>query len=289
MTATKRLDGHIQKFNGSCGWWFVNQFKRTGNIDGDPDLRQCGPHRQDGWQKHKKVHLHGLSLSQRALEYQLSISYTKSLVQRDSVRDQIKRLLVARILDGTYQPGDRLLELPIAHELNVSQGPVREALRELEALRLVESKTYRGTRVRGVNAQEMREAYQVRAVLEEMAAHLAGDAFKGNAGALRTEVNALRKAAKARDPEAYASHNLKLHRLIVEASGNAVLLRLWESLDLETRARISLARPSINMRTAAESHQSIVDALDRGDGALAGRLLREHSEACSRLVEESCG
>ena len=223
MTATKRLDGHAENFNGSCGWWFVNQFKRTGNIDADPDLRQCGPNRPSEGPDALRS-----SLPARPLEYQLSISYTKSLVQRDSVRDQIKRLLLARILDGTYQPGDRLLELPIAHELNVSQGPVREALRELEALRLVESKTYRGTRVRGVNAREMREAYQVRAVLEEMASHLAGDAFKGNAAALRTEVNALRKAAKARDPEAYASHNLKLHRLIVEASGNAVLLRLWE-------------------------------------------------------------
>ena len=211
------------------------------------------------------------------------------MVQRDSVRDQIKRLLLARILDGTYQPGVRLLELTIAHELKVSQGPVREALRELEALRLVESQTYRGTRVRGVNATEMREAYQVRAVLEEMAAQLVGDAFQGKAAALRTEVNALREAAKIRDAEAYASHNLKLHRLIVEASGNAVLLRLWESLDLETRARISLARPSIDMRAAAESHQAIVDALDEGDGRLAGRLLREHAENCSRLVEDTCG
>ena len=211
------------------------------------------------------------------------------MVQRDSVRDQIKRLLLARILDGTYQPGDRLVELSIAHELKVSQGPVREALRELEALRLVESQTYRGTRVRGVNATEMREAYQVRAVLEEMAAQLVGDAFQGKAAALRTEVNALREAAAVRDAGAYALHNLKLHRLIVEASGNAVLLRLWESLDLETRARISLARPSIDMRAAAESHQTIVDALDKGDGKLAGRLLREHSERCSRLIEEPCG
>ena len=61
------------------------------------------------------------------------------------------------MLDGTYKPGDRLLELQIAREFNSSQGPVREALRELEALRLVESQVYRGTRVRGVNAREMRE------------------------------------------------------------------------------------------------------------------------------------
>ncbi|MHC5541965.1 GntR family transcriptional regulator, partial [Singulisphaera rosea] len=68
-------------------------------------------------------------------------------VRRDSIRGEIRRVLVKRILDGTYKPGDRLLELQIAREFQTSQGPVREALRELEALRLVESQTYRGTRV----------------------------------------------------------------------------------------------------------------------------------------------
>ena len=206
------------------------------------------------------------------------------MVQHDTIRDQVKRLLLSRILDGTYKPGDRLLELPIARELNASQGSVREALRALEALRLVETQTYRGTRVRGVNALEMREAYQVRGVLEDLAAKLAASQFKGNAAGLQAEVNALRAAAKSRDAEAYASHNLKLHRLIIEAAGNSILLRTWESLDLDARARIALARPSLDLRAAAESHQAIVDAFAAGDGKLAGRLLREHAESCSKLI-----
>lgn len=207
------------------------------------------------------------------------------MLKRDTVRDQIKRLLLSRILDGTYKPGDRLLELSIARELNASQGSVREALRELEALRLVETKTYRGTRVRGVNAQEMSEAYQVRAVLEEFAAKLAAPVLKGNTANLQAEVNALRAAARASDPDSYASHNHNLHHMIVEASGNAILLRVWESLDSETRSRIALARPNIELRASAESHQVIVDALAAGDGKLAGRLLREHALACSRQIE----
>lgn len=208
------------------------------------------------------------------------------MLHRDTLRDQIKRVLLARILDGTYKPGDRLLELQIARELNASQGSVREALRQLEALRLLETKTYRGTRVRGVNAREMREAYQVRAVLEETAAKTAAAKFKNNAAALQTEVNALRAAARARDPDAYACHNLKLHRLIVEASGNGVLLRVWESLDLEVLARITLAKPSIDLRASADSHQAIVDALSRGDGKLAGRLLKDHAGSCCRHIDE---
>jgi DNA-binding GntR family transcriptional regulator len=211
------------------------------------------------------------------------------MLRRDTVRDQIKRVLLTRILDGTYRPGDRLLEMQIARELNASQAPVREALRELEALRLVETQPYRGTRVRAVNAQELREAYQVRAVLEEMAARTAAPNFKGNTGALQAEVNALRTAARAHDLDAYAAHNLGLHRMIVQAAGNSILLRVWESLDLEARARIALARVSIDLREAAESHQAIVDAFNRGDGRTAGRLLREHANACGKHVTEVDG
>ena len=69
------------------------------------------------------------------------------VVQCECMREQIKRLLLSKILDGIYKPGDQLVELQIAHELNTSQGSVRKALRELEGLRLMESQTYRGTYV----------------------------------------------------------------------------------------------------------------------------------------------
>ncbi|MBV8819763.1 MAG: GntR family transcriptional regulator [Acidobacteriaceae bacterium] len=211
----------------------------------------------------------------------------EKIIQRDTVRDQVKRLLLARILDGTYKPGDRLVELQIARELDASQGSVREALRELEALRVVETQTYRGTRVRGVNAAEMREAYQVRSCLEDLAAKLAAPVFKGNVSELQREVNALRSAAKTQDADAYATHNQKLHRQIIEAAGNSILLRVWDSLDMEARSRIALARPNIDLRVAVEAHQAIVDAFEQGDGKLAGKLLREHAERCSKHIEET--
>ena len=71
------------------------------------------------------------------------------VVNRAVFREQIKDALVQRILDGTYEPGQRLVELRIAEEFGVSQAPVREALRELEILRLVESEPFRGARVAG--------------------------------------------------------------------------------------------------------------------------------------------
>jgi len=199
-------------------------------------------------------------------------------VQRNCMRDQIRRVLVQRILEGYYKPGERLVELQIARELKTSQGPVREALRELEALRLVESETYRGTRVRSLSDREREDVGQVRGVLEQAAAQWAAIAMKRNVSPLRAVLEAIRGAAAKGDRDGYARHNMAFHRLIVEAASNPVLLRLWESLMLETRTRIGLSQLDIDMTIAAETHVPIVEALDRGDGETAGRLLREHAE-----------
>jgi len=85
---------------------------------------------------------------------------------RVCMRDRIRETLVARILDGTYPTGTQLKELPLAREFNVSQAPIREALRELEGSGLVSCERYRGTRVRGADFAELRESYELRAIME---------------------------------------------------------------------------------------------------------------------------
>lgn len=208
------------------------------------------------------------------------------MVRRDSMRDQIRRELLKRIVDGTYRPGERLIELQVAREFNTSQAPVREAFRELEALRLVESQAYRGTRVREISQREMQESAQVRALLEEAAAARAAETLKGNTGDLRLALDGIEEAAREGDLEAFARHNLLFHRQIVEAAGNGVLLRVWSSLMLEVRTLIGLnARPQ-DLNALAATHIPILDALDRGDGPLAGRLLREHAERFTHERED---
>src|ERR1700761_3272277 len=94
-------------------------------------------------------------------------------LQRDSMAERVKRELLRKIMNGELPPGARLVELQIARELNTSQGPVREALCELEGLELVVTEPYKGSRVREVTPADMREAYMVRSALEELAAQLA--------------------------------------------------------------------------------------------------------------------
>src|SRR3954447_24581215 len=109
-------------------------------------------------------------------------------VRRDCMRAQICRELVRRIVEETYRPGERLVELQVAREFNTSQAPVREAFRELEALRLVESETYRGTRVRALSEREQQEAAAVRGVLEQAAAIASAGQVGPDPAKLRAEV-----------------------------------------------------------------------------------------------------
>src|SRR6266568_4607564 len=118
---------------------------------------------------------------------------------RTNLRTQIKEILLARILNGEYQPGDRLVEMQIAQEFGTSQAPVRESLRELEALGFVESEPYRGTRIREVTKAELAEIYPVRAALEEVAARAAAKRLTGSVEALEVELAAMQRAAEKGD------------------------------------------------------------------------------------------
>src|SRR5437764_10457885 len=92
---------------------------------------------------------------------------------RTSLREQVRDLLLDRIVAGEYPPGSRLVETRIAEELGVSQAPVREALRDLEQLSCVVHTPFRGCSVRELSAAELLEAYPVRGALEGLAARLA--------------------------------------------------------------------------------------------------------------------
>jgi DNA-binding GntR family transcriptional regulator len=210
-----------------------------------------------------------------------------SALVRQSITDQVRQTLLTRILDGTYKPGDRLKELTLARELDVSQAPVREALGQLKAANMVETVPYKGARVRIVSDTELRQAFRVRARLEELAAELAASRFKANTAQLKMHADAIARATKSGNMRQYADHDYPFHRAIIEQSGNMVLLRLWEQLHFEVRTSMYLFRPSAPLSRAVKAHFEIVQALHRGNGTEAGRLLRQHSESFAEHLEKT--
>jgi DNA-binding GntR family transcriptional regulator len=207
-----------------------------------------------------------------------------SVLTRTVLREQVKEVLLERILDGTYAPGDRLVETRIAQELGTSQAPVREALRELELLRFVESKPYVGARVREVLEEELAEIYPVRAAIEEVAAREAAVRLEGGVDKLVDELEAMRQAADAGDLHGQVEADVRFHRLIVEAAGNQTLLEVWGSLRVEVRTIVTVLATGIDRHELAEMHRPILDALAARDPAEAGQAVREHVEHFGRLL-----
>lgn len=210
--------------------------------------------------------------------------------QIERVTSELRR----RILAGRWAPGERMVELALAAELDVSRTPLRIAFGELETEGLLERLPTRGFRVRQVTLDQVAQAIDVRGVLEGMAARLVAESGP-SAGLLRAlqdcveEGRALLDApasgAAPVDGQAWAAMNARFHRALVQAAGNPVL----ESA-LAHVARTPMAAPGalgINgrmpalesefLRRAQFDHEDVVNALAAREGQRAEALMREHA------------
>jgi len=195
--------------------------------------------------------------------------------KKSCIRNRVRNRIVARILDGTYAAGTRLKEMALASEFEVSQAPVREALRELESLGLVESKPYCGCTVRSADEADLREAYELKMVLEQHAAMMAVPCASADVDLLDAEVAHMRDAAARQDMEAFAVATLAFHRQVMVMSGNRQFLKVWDSLLWPVRSRVATQRSRTNTATLAENCGVIADALRADDGPRAGQLLHD--------------
>lgn len=207
-------------------------------------------------------------------------------LSRMVLSDQVKDRLLEAILDGRYPPGARIVETRVARELGTSQAPVREALRDLEALGLVETTAFRGARVRHPSADELLEAFEVRAQLESLAARLALPRMTArDLDQLAGYLGEMRRAARAGDLHAEAVADALFHGRIVEIAGNAMLKRVWQRLEPFSRTYITLVAPGADRHRIADMHQPILDALRAGDAGRAGGALDYHYTAAGAMLE----
>ncbi|MGW0776185.1 GntR family transcriptional regulator [Streptomyces sp. NPDC054802] len=197
-----------------------------------------------------------------------------------SLRDQIREHIVEGIVSGRWKPGERIVERRIATELEVSQTPVREALRELESLRLIESAPNKGVRVRNLTAADLEESYPVRAGLEQIAAELAAARLAADCSALSPHVTALYEADRTGDSAGQVRHTVAFHRELVRAAGNAVLLHTWEGLGIEVFTALSIRWLGTVQKSYAEEHQDLVEAFRRSDPEI-GALVKAHVLGCA--------
>ena len=204
---------------------------------------------------------------------------------------------IEHIAEGNCVTEDRYKEVSDNHPENAIsaygtahstvQGTLLDSFADLESLGVVKLSENHSVTVLSPSLKEMIEAYEIRAGLEEIAGRTAAAFLEGNTGDLQEEVDAMLAAVRSDDLDAYAEHDIKFHRIILEASQNGVLRRIWGTLAIDLRMRAAIPRVTRDLLDSAESHRPIAKALEEGRGREAGLLLRNHVETILEYLKRS--
>jgi phosphonate utilization transcriptional regulator len=212
---------------------------------------------------------------------QISFLLSKSLTQL------VQRELERQILSGELGAGERLNEVALAQRLDVSRGPVREALRSLEEAGLVSFEKNRGATVRVISAESAVEIYEIRATLEALACRrLAARVAPAQVEELRPLVDQMDAAAEAADVAAFNRLNIAFHERLVEHSGSRELAVMYRRLVGNlTLFRLRTLAAEGSLQESNAEHRRILDCLAAGDATAAGGLMQDHIESSSHRTQ----
>ncbi len=211
--------------------------------------------------------------------------FTRPTLIRESVYDHLRDA----ILNGEFQPAERLGEVELTERLGVSRTPIREAIGRLTQDGLLEGTPGRGVRIRVVSAVEAQSAYVVRETLDGLAAALAAIAHTdADAGALEATLREL-EAASSEDYREQTRLDLTFHRRIAQAAHNLPLLDLARDLE----QRIALVKHQTRVynshpQTAAQ-HRAILKAVLAREQEAARGAAALHVRTFASLVMENLG
>jgi DNA-binding GntR family transcriptional regulator len=216
--------------------------------------------------------------------------------------DRLAATIQAKVLSGEFESGSRLRQESLASEFGVSRTPVREALRKLQAAGIVQLEPRRGARVRGPSAREVREAYEVRAELEGLAAALASERIRDDELRRLREAQAMFEDSSRRlrtwketgsGPPPAQAHaewikgNDVFHLAIQEAAGNqrlaAMLADLHQSFPRDL-TWIVLGESSHLLEENVAQHAAVLDAIEARDADTARRRMVDHVLSAGDLV-----
>ena len=186
--------------------------------------------------------------------------------------------LLSMLMTVQIAPGDRIAIDTVARQLGISQTPIREALSQLEAEKLVFKMPNVGYRASPrMTREEVQDLYALRLLIEPYAAARAAERMDDEALALLQEIEADMRIVGTDDLSfaRFAEADAKLHRLIATGSGNRLIAETIERLHAHLQIFRSLYSTNAPEEAAAE-HQKIIEALMAHDAPAAEEAVRDH-------------
>jgi len=210
---------------------------------------------------------------------QKKTSKTIPVLKRKTLREQIKSYILNKIMSGEYHAGERIIENALAQQLGVSQAPVREAIRDLVMMGYLEAEPFKGTTVQDFSGKRLREVYSVRAALESLAARDAASLLtEEDFQELHRIYKAMLKVAKENNLEKTVAYNIEFHEYILRVSGDELIYRLWQTMQLGHWTYFSTLRSKKDLEALARTHVSLMEALKTNDPLIAMEAMRAHIE-----------
>lgn len=217
-----------------------------------------------------------------------------TIITRSRISVDALEAITDLIRSGAYRPGDRLPgERQLAKHLSVSRASIREAIRRLETIGFVEIHQGVGTFVKAPGNEVLRAAlvsplapdpptlrklFEIREIIEvEAAARAAQRVTAAQLGKMRYCLDELALRAARRDMRGAVIADVEFHRVIIEATGNDMLVKLVDNLiDLLREMRLSTGMFEEMLHHTIEDHSAVYDAIRRGDAAAAKHAMQAH-------------
>lgn len=208
------------------------------------------------------------------------------LHQYKPLGDIVFEFLRDAILTGKLKPGERLMEIALAEKLGVSRTPVREAMKKLEQENFIEMVPRKGAYVADINAKDMLDVLEIRALLEGFASSLAATRMsEKEVKDLERLVEKFEKAIVAQDKESMIETDNKFHDLIYRSTRNDKLTEIIKGLqDQFHRFRIIYFSEFDDYAQIAEGHKLILKAIKNQDSQTARQLAEAHIHIVKQSV-----
>lgn len=213
----------------------------------------------------------------------MTLKFDKIQVRPDYV-DEVYRVLLDAISDGSLAPGTRLTQEEIAEQFAVSRSPVLQALRLLKKDGLVQDAPGRGVLVAPLDLDWIGKLYEVRGALDALAAKLAA---QRGARIDKSLITQGQQASRSNDVKSMIDADIAFHNAVYQASGNALIADSahlhWVHL---RRVMGAVLQSSAQRDSIWQEHEAIADAINAGDEARAVELTNLHAErARSNLLQ----
>src|ERR1700678_1754629 len=207
------------------------------------------------------------------------------------LKNSLAEQLRAEILNGSLQPGTRIVEATWAARFGVAQASIREAVNILAHAGFVSKASGRSARVIHLSEDDVVHIYQLRGAVEGLAARLAAEA-KPNLNALQATMDIMRESASAGNCEGLLDCDLLFHLELCELSGNPYVMQHARRILLPFFAFVRMRVTASGQETSAwdrdlEAHQRIIDLLHEGEREIAEQYEKKAMERFSKTAYDN--